>query len=189
MGGKSKMNELKSSSEGGMNINILTILSSFILVISCTLFSFSGLNLHESKSEKRQILDQIKNYSNKIPLVKDEIEALEERITLKEQKAQKEQQALQKEVEQKELQAALNKNAMSARRKYFLKHGMTPEQAQARASNRANLRTAREDRIKLLQQEIISLAAWDPPNDLGERTRILMISQRRKELQILLKQR
>ena len=66
---------------------------------------------------------------------------------------------------------------------------MTPEQAQARTSKRGNQRTAREDRIKSLQNDIISLVAWDPPNDLGERTRILMISEKQKELQMLLKQR
>jgi len=153
MGGKSKMNELKSSSKGEMNINVLTITSLFFLVISCTLFSFSGLNLHESKSEKRQILEQTKNLTEKIPLVKDEIEALKERLTLKEQKAQKEQLALQKEIEQKEQQAALNQNSASARRKYFLRHGITPEQAQLRASRRREIEANRK-------KEAIELVKW-----------------------------
>jgi len=194
MGGKSKMNKLKSSSKGEMNINVLTIMSLFFLVVSCTSFSFSGLNLYESKSEKRKILKQTKYFSERIPLVIDEIEAIKERLALKEQAEQQaEQLAAQKEKAEKERLAALNENKISYRRKYFLEHGMTPEQAQARASKRAskggNLRAAREDRIKSLQEEIISLAAWDPPNDLGERTRILMISKRQKELQMLLKQR
>ena len=153
MGGKSKMNELKSSSKGEMKINVLTIMSLFFLVISCTLFSFSALNLYESKSEKRQILEQTKNLSEKIPSVKDEIEALKERLTLKEQKAQKEQLALQKEIEQKERQAELNQNGASARRKYFLEHGITPEQAQLRASRRREIETNRK-------KEAIELVKW-----------------------------
>ena len=188
------MNKLKSSSKGEMNINILTIMSLFFLVISCTLFSFSGLNLYESKSENRKILKQTKYFSEQIPLVIDEVEAIKERLALKEQaKQEAEQLAAQKEKVEKERLAALNKNKIGYRRKFFLEHGMTPEQAQARASKRAsqrgNLRNAREDRIKSLQSDIISLAAWDPPNDLGERTRILMIAEKQKELQKLLRQR
>jgi hypothetical protein len=184
------VNKLKSSSKGEMNINVLTIMSLFFLVISCTLFSFSGLNLYESKSEKRKILKQTKYFSERIPLAIDEIEAIKERLALKEQKEQQaEQLAAQKEKVEKERLAALNENKISYRRKYFLEHGMTPEQAQARTSKRGNQRTAREDRIKSLQNDIISLVAWDPPNDLGERTRILMISEKQKELQMLLKQR
>ena len=188
------MNKLKSSSKGEVNINVLTIMSLFFLVISCTLFSLSGLNLYESKSEKRKILKQTKYFSERIPLAIDEVEAIKERLALKEQvEQQAEQLAAQKEKVEKERLAALNKNNISYRRKFFLEHGMTPEQAQARASKRAskrgNLRANREDRIKSLQKEIISLAAWDPPNDLGERTRILMISEKQTELQMLLKQR
>jgi len=152
MGGKSKMNKLKSSSKGEMNINVLTIMSLFFLVVSCTSFSFSGLNLYESKSEKRKILKQTKYFSERIPLVIDEIEAIKERLALKEQAEQQaEQLAAQKEKAEKERLAALNENKISYRRKYFLEHGMTPEQAQARASKRAskggNLRAARGNYI------------------------------------------
>jgi hypothetical protein len=135
-------------------------MSLFFLVISCTLFSFSGLNLYESKSEKRKILKQTKYFSERIPLAIDEIEAIKERLALKEQKA--EQLAAQKEKVEKEILAALNKNKISYRRKFFLEHGMTPEQAQARASKRRNHRTE-------------SFETWEANLTAEQKRRILMI--------------